>query len=72
MQIKNSPAPNRTEIITNEIPKYDPKVPIEWDQRFPVVLSDAETDGESDKVNYFDFFIHYNSLMATFLCSNNS
>ena len=54
MQIKNITALS-TEIITNEIPKYDPKLPIEWDQRFPVVLSDAETDGEAEKVNYFDF-----------------
>ena len=55
MQIKNIEA-LRIDKITNEIPKYDPKLPIEWDQRFPIVLSDTETDGEAEKVNYSDFY----------------
>ena len=63
MQIKNIEA-LRIDKITNEIPKYDPKLPIEWDQRFPEVLSDLERmkpylnwpDGEDEKVNYSDFY----------------
>ena len=63
MQIKNIESLS-INVITNEIPKYDPKLPIEWDQRFPEVLSDLERmkpylnwpDGEDEKVNYSDFY----------------
>ena len=51
------------QIITNEIAKYHPKLPIEWDDRFPVVLSDvpdSESDLEPDKVNFL--FIYQNIL----------
>ena len=63
MQIKNIESLSIS-VITNEIPKYDPKLPIEWDQRFPEVLSDLERmkpylnwpDGETEQVNYSDFY----------------
>ena len=42
------------QIITNEIAKYHPKLPIEWDDRFPIVLSDVpDSDQEADQVKNY-------------------
>ena len=42
------------QILTNEIPKYDPKLPIEWDPRFPIVLNGNHPLPDSDgEVNNF-------------------
>ena len=53
------------QIITNEIAKYHPKLPIEWDDRFPVVLSDvpdSESDLEPDKVKCFIYLQFSNNI----------